>query len=273
MVFAQAAAPGIDPADTLGERDVFKLGYQDLGIVAEAFPGWISIIILFPKPNRVTRFAIIFFPHLETDCLTNTTFITIRWSKSIGRPTIRKLLHWKRLSPTTMKNKYFDFLIETGRRSVLPEEKILSDNGLTSRVLLPDGWSLFDDSGLIALFKGIVILEEYWFTTEGHIGSTTDTKFVYHEILARGIDPDYQIGNWAYQYSSNPYVPMDSGNRHGTTTIQELLSWRAAFADRVRKEKEESIIKKAEKKKRKSETHAERLKRKEIRDRELGYKK
>jgi len=24
MVFAQAAAPGIDPADTLGERDVFK---------------------------------------------------------------------------------------------------------------------------------------------------------------------------------------------------------------------------------------------------------
>ncbi len=35
MVFAQTAAPGIDPADALGERDVFKLGYQDLGIVAE----------------------------------------------------------------------------------------------------------------------------------------------------------------------------------------------------------------------------------------------
>ena len=34
MVFAQAA-PGIDTADTFGERDVFKLGYQDLGIVAE----------------------------------------------------------------------------------------------------------------------------------------------------------------------------------------------------------------------------------------------
>ncbi len=35
MVLAQAAAPGIDPADTFGERDVFKLGYQNLGIVAE----------------------------------------------------------------------------------------------------------------------------------------------------------------------------------------------------------------------------------------------
>ncbi len=35
MVFAQATAPDIDPADTLGERDVFKLGYQNLGIVAE----------------------------------------------------------------------------------------------------------------------------------------------------------------------------------------------------------------------------------------------
>ena len=35
MVFAQAAALGIDTADTFGERDVFKLGYQDLGIVAE----------------------------------------------------------------------------------------------------------------------------------------------------------------------------------------------------------------------------------------------
>ena len=35
IALAQAAAPGIDPADTLGERDVFKLGYQDLGIVAE----------------------------------------------------------------------------------------------------------------------------------------------------------------------------------------------------------------------------------------------
>ena len=34
-VFAQTAAPGIDPADTFGERDVFKLGYQNLGIVAE----------------------------------------------------------------------------------------------------------------------------------------------------------------------------------------------------------------------------------------------
>jgi hypothetical protein len=35
MVFAQAAAPGIETADTFGERDVFKLGYQNLGIVAE----------------------------------------------------------------------------------------------------------------------------------------------------------------------------------------------------------------------------------------------
>ena len=63
MVFAQAAAPGIDPADTLGERDVFKLGYQDLGIVAERlqtghhgrrdFTG----VLVFAKASVGTAFA------------------------------------------------------------------------------------------------------------------------------------------------------------------------------------------------------------------------
>ena len=63
MVFAEAAAPGIDPADTLGERDVFKLGYQDLGIVAERlhtghhgrrdFTG----VLVFAKASVGTAFA------------------------------------------------------------------------------------------------------------------------------------------------------------------------------------------------------------------------
>ena len=63
MVFAQAAAPGIDPADSLGERDVFKLGYQDLGIVAERlqtghhgrrdFTG----VLVFAKASVGTAFA------------------------------------------------------------------------------------------------------------------------------------------------------------------------------------------------------------------------
>jgi len=63
MVFAQAVAPGIDPADTLGERNVFKLGYQDLGIVAERlqtghhgrrdFTG----VLVFAKASVGTAFA------------------------------------------------------------------------------------------------------------------------------------------------------------------------------------------------------------------------
>lgn len=63
MVFAQATAPDIDPADTLGERGVFKLGYQDFGIVAERlqtghhgrrdFTG----VLVFAKASVGTAFA------------------------------------------------------------------------------------------------------------------------------------------------------------------------------------------------------------------------
>ena len=63
MVFAQAAAPGIDPADSLGERDVFKLGYQDLGIVAERLKAGhhgrrdFTGVLVFAKASVGTAFA------------------------------------------------------------------------------------------------------------------------------------------------------------------------------------------------------------------------
>lgn len=172
-----------------------------------------------------------------------------------------------------MKPKqYIEFLINVGERNSLPNKYTLKLTGLSTRVWLPHGWETLQDKELISLFRGLVILEEYWYSHGDHIGSTTDTKSVYHEIQSRQIDRDYCLGDWAFQYSTNSYVPLDTGNRHGAKTIFELLSWERDYAERVRQEKENSIKRKEEKKRLKAEAHAERLRQKEIRDKELGFK-
>ena len=48
--------------------------------------------------------------------------------------------------------------------------------------------------------------------------------------------------------SSNPYVPLDSGNRHGAQTIYEYLEWQSNYHDRIATEKIDADIRKEEKK-------------------------
>ena len=128
---------------------------------------------------------------------------------------------------------YFDILIEIGRIGNLPKKDYLIEHSLTERHFLSEGWKMMNNEDLIYLFRGLVILEEYWFSTGIGIGSTTDTKFVYREIINRQLDNDYSIGNWAFVLSSNPYVPLDTGNRHGAQTIYEYLEWQSNFHNRI----------------------------------------
>ena len=169
--------------------------------------------------------------------------------------------------------EYFDILIEIGRTGILPKEDYVAEHSLKKRHFLPEGWKLLDNEDLINLFRGLVVLEEFWFSSRERIGSTTDTKFVYREIENRQLDCDHSIGNWAFFFSSNPNVPLDRGNRHGAQTIYEYLEWQSNYHDRIATEKIDADIRKEEKKRLKAEAHAERLRRKEIRDQELGYKK
>ena len=168
---------------------------------------------------------------------------------------------------------YYEILIEIGRTEIVPKKEYLIEHSLTKRLFLHNGWEMLNDEDLINLFRGLVILEEYWFSKGEKIGSTTDTKFVYREIVDRQLDKDYSIGNWAFILSSNPYVPLDTGNRHGAQSLYEYLEWRNNFLDRIDNEKADAAKRREEKKRLKAEVHAERLRRKEIRDKELGYKK
>ena len=168
---------------------------------------------------------------------------------------------------------YFEILIKIGRCGTLPKTEELINNNLTQRIYLSGNWIILSDDNLINLFKGLVVLEEYWCKKGEKIGSTTDTKFVYHEMLKRHLDDDYSIGNWAFEYSSNSYVPLETGNRHGAKTIYDYFNWQSNLDEKKSREKIDATIRREEKKRLKAEAHAERLKKKEIRDRELGYKK
>ena len=164
--------------------------------------------------------------------------------------------------------QFLDYLIELGVTSSQPSNE---DN--VSYRYLPKSWNTLSNEKLVQLFKGLVIYEEFLINKGEKIGSATQTKLVYYEIRKRCLDDDYSLGNWAFVYSSNPYVPLDSGNRHGATTIYEYMGWQTEFTQRISKEQEDAIKRKEEKKRLKAEAHAERLKKKEERDRLLGYKK
>ena len=107
-------------------------------------------------------------------------------------------------------NEYFDILIEIGRTGIHPKEDYLAEHSLKKRHFLPEGWKLLNNEDLTNLFRGLVVLEEYWLSSGERIGSTTDTKCVYREMENRQLDSDHSIGNWAFVFSSNPYVPPDS---------------------------------------------------------------
>ena len=168
-------------------------------------------------------------------------------------------------------DKYLEIPILVGRYGAMLDEFI--EIGKETVPRWDYQWDILNDEDLIYYFRGVVILEEFYYPDGNGIGSATGTKFIYRTISNRHLDDDYALANWALQYASNPYVPFDTGNRHGAQTAQELFNWRTAYEYRVAKEREDSITRKEEMKRIKAEAHAERLRKKAERDIALGYKK
>ena len=130
-----------------------------------------------------------------------------------------------------------------------------------------------DDRNLFLTFIALVVYEKKINPPFG-LGSTTPAKFCYRELLQRVVNLEftldfiYDVGDWAAEYSYNKEIPMGG---HGGPR-KYFAFWRQ-YEERTKKEKEDAIIRRKEKKRLKAEAHAERLRKKEIRDRELGYKK
>ena len=166
-----------------------------------------------------------------------------------------------------------DFLsipIEIGRTGIVSE--LAMELGKKIVPKWSNEWECLDDNELVYYFKGVVILEDQLFPGGAGIGSATSTKFIYRTIQERHLDEEYSLADWAFQYASNPYVPFDTGNRHGAKTVFELFEWQNNYSKMREKEQRDAMIRKEEKIRLKAEAHAERLRQKEIRDKELGYK-
>ena len=174
--------------------------------------------------------------------------------------------------------EYFKFVIEVGKRIMrIPTIEDFQSNGIKERICLGTDysqiWSTFSNEDLIYFFRGIVIIEEFWLNRGERIDSTTDTKFIYRDIVDRGLDAYHTLGDWAFQYSSNPYVPLDNSNHHGAITIYDYLRWEDNSRRRnaIQATIQDAAHRKAlERKRLNAEAHA---KRKEIRDKERGFKK
>lgn len=167
--------------------------------------------------------------------------------------------------------EFVNYLICLGKIGEDPTQGDLCSQYSNYRQLDTLLWKTLSDKNLIYLFKGLVIIEEILVKKGERIGSCTQTKTIYSEIRNRHLDDDYCIGNWAFIYSSNPYVPLDTGDRHGATTIFDYLAWERELVERKKLEQEEAIKRKEEKRRLKAGAHEKRLKEKEERDKCLGY--
>ncbi|MBO7637150.1 MAG: rod shape-determining protein [Paludibacteraceae bacterium] len=148
--------------------------------------------------------------------------------------------------------------------------RVTKQNALYGKGLVPKGdnrWVVLTNEELVDYFKGVVLLEEYYWPGGNGIGSATSTMFIYRTILERHLDDDYSIGDWAIQHTSNPYVPLGWCKRG--STMAETYEMQKAISNRIENEKIESVRRKEELKQKKAEEHAERLRKKEERDHEL----
>lgn len=98
---------------------------------------------------------------------------------------------------------------------------------------------------LIDVLLGLVKCEKYF----GSCGSATPASRIYDEIWRRGLDKDYTLADWAFQYSDNEYIPFGF-IRHGEKTAYEYLQWREDFHRRVILERFDSEARKKERLKR-----------------------
>ena len=102
-------------------------------------------------------------------------------------------------------------------------------------------WRLYDNSlaqnynseDLINIFRGLVICEK---ELKWRCGSSTPAARLYQDIKNLGLDPDYSLADWAFQYSDNEYIPFGF-IRHGEQTAYEYLQWREDFHNRKKQEK------------------------------------
>ncbi|GHV58101.1 hypothetical protein FACS189460_5520 [Deltaproteobacteria bacterium] len=82
---------------------------------------------------------------------------------------------------------------------------------------------ILGDMELVNLFKGLIVAEQC-FTDWG--GSANSSKFLYREIIKRGLDNNQRLADFALRKSNNPYVPFDTGMRPLYITIDEFRAWK-----------------------------------------------
>lgn len=163
-----------------------------------------------------------------------------------------------------------DFLripIQIGRDGIITEYAI--EHGKSFVPKWSNEWNILSNDDLICYFKGVVLLEEFLFPGGIGLGSATSTKFIYRTIQERHLDDNMSLAQWSFEVNTNSYCPFDG--RSGRTVQEHFQNIRKkAFLQA--QEINDAIKRKEEKKKQKAEAHAERLRQKEIRDKELGYK-
>lgn len=125
-------------------------------------------------------------------------------------------------------------LISIGISGIIPENSNLSKFLLYSDGLLRENiTSSLTNDDLVNVFKGWVIVET---DLPFYCGSTTPASFLYKIIESRGLDNNYNLANWAFQYSDNEYIPFGF-IRHGEKTAYEYIQWRAEYRQRLIAEK------------------------------------
>ena len=112
--------------------------------------------------------------------------------------------------------------------------RVTKQNALYGKGLVPkrdNRWEVLTNEELVDYFKGVVLLEEYYWPGGNGIGSATSTKFIYRTILERHLDDDYAIGDWAIQHNSNSYCPLDWCRRG--RTMAETYEMQKTTSDRI----------------------------------------
>ena len=125
-------------------------------------------------------------------------------------------------------------LISIGRSGFIGDESPLityfpygSNDAYRIYEILPI--NALSDCHLTLLFKGLVIAEK---ELSWKCGSTTPAAHIYQHIDLRGLDIDYSLADWAFQYSDNEYVPFGF-IRHGERTAYEYIQWREDLHARI----------------------------------------
>ena len=106
--------------------------------------------------------------------------------------------------------KYIEILKSIGVSQTIDNEteKVLRN---AEEINYSETWTTtiptLDNIKLIEIFKGIVVAEKHF---QWRHGSAATGVWLYREISKRKIDLDLELGNWAFLYTDNFYVPFGS---------------------------------------------------------------